>query len=177
MDEHTNPEAQGQSHGQSDSEDTSRMGQPDAEGDSTGGSGPGSEASRTSGSHLQRGDEQVSQADGDHLRERHPERVPRPEHVEAFREKIEAAFREGDPSAAWLVVQALLNWSGDLVVDAAKSRFTANFGTNQCQNCSGLKAGPGVAATCYQVKQCYYSNFRVDGLSPKQARMAELLGE
>jgi hypothetical protein len=69
-----------------------------------------------------------------------------------------------------------LNWTDEVTTDAAKSRFKLNFGTARCQNCTGLQAGPEVAATCYQVQQCYYTNFRGDKLTPKQARIASLLG-
>lgn len=56
-------------------------------------------------------------------------------------------------------------------MDAAKNRFRANFATEVCQRCRGLKAGPGVSATCFQMQACYYNHFRGDEKSPKQERL------
>mgnify|MGYP006992517242 CR=1 FL=1 len=86
-------------------------------------------------------------------------------------------FSGGNPAEAWEVSQALLQFSSELVVEASRTRFKLNFGSNQCRNCTGLKAGPGVVATCYQVQQCYYSNIREDDLNPRLARIADLLGK
>ena len=176
MDDRSNPETPGPTHGEPPPKDSPRVGRSDAEGDGPSGPGPGPQVAGAPGSDLQGGNGEVPQEDGDHLRERHPERVPRPEHVEAFREKVTQAFQAGDPEAAWIAVQALLTWTDEITADAAKSRFQLNFGTERCQNCTGLKAGPDVVATCYQVKLCYYTNFRGDGLTPRQARIANLLG-
>jgi len=86
------------------------------------------------------------------------------------------AFQNGDPEKAWDIIQELLGWTGELVTESARERFRLNFGTERCQNCTGLKAGPGVVATCFQVQQCYYRHIRGDDLSPKQARVLDLLG-
>jgi hypothetical protein len=58
--------------------------------------------------------------------------------------------------------------------EAASARFRANYGTPVCEQCDGLKAGPGVAATCFQLKQCFYTNLKV-GADKKQARLIERL--
>jgi len=59
-------------------------------------------------------------------------------------------------------------------VEAARARFKTTFGTDRCNRCDGLKAGPGVAATCFQVKQCYYRNFKDADLTPKQSRVLRI---
>jgi hypothetical protein len=48
----------------------------------------------------------------------------------------------------------------EILRQAAKDRFAVNFGTDVCLSCDGLKAGPDVLATCYQVRQCNYSNVK-----------------
>jgi hypothetical protein len=63
----------------------------------------------------------------------------------------------------------------EAVGEAAKSRFKANFATEVCQHCRGLKAGPGVSATCFQMQACYFDNFREDETSPKQKRIIDSL--
>lgn len=62
-----------------------------------------------------------------------------------------------------------------LLRDLAASRFRENFGTEVCGRCDGLKAGPDVVATCYQTKQCYYSNQKAGDENPVQARLISLL--
>lgn len=44
--------------------------------------------------------------------------------------------------------------------ELAKLRFGTNFGTDICTDCDGLKAGPGVVATCFQVKACNFTNVK-----------------
>jgi hypothetical protein len=64
-----------------------------------------------------------------------------------------------------------------LWLEAAQLRFRLNFGTHICDRCDGLKAGPGVVATCYQIRQCYYDNIREGEGTPKQKRVIESLLE
>ena len=59
-------------------------------------------------------------------------------------------------------------------VELAKARFKLNFGTALCENCDGLRAGPGVTATCFQVKQCHFDNFREDN-HPRHLRVLNSL--
>lgn len=59
--------------------------------------------------------------------------------------------------------------------EAAQARFKANFGTSQCEHCDGLKAGPGVVATCYQVQQCNFTNIKEDDMSSKHERVIDRL--
>lgn len=69
----------------------------------------------------------------------------------------------------------LLSLARALILEAAKARFEKNFATPRCDNCEGLKAGPGVAATCFQVRQCFFTNIKNQDTSPKQTRLIEIL--
>lgn len=61
--------------------------------------------------------------------------------------------------------------------EAAHLRFQVNFATPACESCDGLKAGPGVVATCFQVRRCNYSNVKEGDASPKQLRVIQSLLE
>jgi TPR repeat protein len=87
---------------------------------------------------------------------------------------VQEAFTSGNPQAAWAATQRVISMAHALQKEAATSRFKANYGTSVCEHCDGLKAGPGVAATCFQLKQCYYTNLKV-GADKKQARLIERL--
>jgi hypothetical protein len=62
-----------------------------------------------------------------------------------------------------------------MAIEAGQLRFRINFGTPICHNCTGLKAGPGVLATCFQVQQCNYANIKEGELTDKQQRLLETL--
>jgi len=83
------------------------------------------------------------------------------------------AFRKGDGAQAWQRVCQLLELTRRLEHEAAQARFKANFGTTMCDACEGLKAGRGVAATCFQVKRCYYTNIKTTDMSSKQRAVIE----
>jgi hypothetical protein len=72
------------------------------------------------------------------------------------------------------VAKELATFARGLVIEAAKARFEKNFATPVCNNCDGLKAGPGVTATCFQVRQCFYSNIRAETTS-REARIIDAL--
>lgn len=108
---------------------------------------------------------------------RHYPRVPTQETVEALESAIQEAFTTGDPQQVWVQVRELVHLSKNLVRESAEVRFKNNFGTEVCERCDGLKAGPGVAATCYQIRQCYYTNKKVDATTPKQAQLIERLAK
>ena len=61
------------------------------------------------------------------------------------------------------------------VREAAEARFKANFGSSQCDNCDGLKAGPNVVATCFQTKCCYFGNVQADEATPRHQRTIDSL--
>ena len=106
-------------------------------------------------------------------RGRHP-RVLQPKDLDNLEVMIHDTFASGDPNAAWEATRELIATAHTLQKEAATSRFKANFGTELCSRCEGLKAGPDVAATCFQMKQCYYTNFKVEA-DLKQARLIETL--
>ncbi len=54
-------------------------------------------------------------------------------------------------------------------------RFRLNFGTPICDRCDGLKVGPGVVATCFQVRQCNYDNVKQGAMTPRQSRVVQSL--
>jgi hypothetical protein len=95
-----------------------------------------------------------------HLRERHPPRVPTLDDIEQLETELQAAFVGGDPTAAWQKSQELISLAKNIARQSSKDRFKVNYGTPNCESCSGLKAGPDVIATCFQVRQCNYSNVR-----------------
>lgn len=99
---------------------------------------------------------------GHHLRSRPATRIPSLEDLALFEKAAREAFTQGDPAKAWQVMQALLDYAREAVLDGAKWRFKANFGTSVCQTCRGLHAGEGVAATCFQTKRCHYDHLRKD---------------
>ena len=178
MDDHEDIETAGQKLDPgSNPQDPPRVGQSDAEGPSQGDRSGRPTSSGTSGGDLQGGVRQVPTEAGHHLRGRHPQGISVQEDVETFRSQLTVAFNEGNPEKAWEVSQRLLDFASDLVIESAKYRFKLNFGTDLCRTCTGLKAGPGVAATCYQVQQCTYSHIRADALNPRQARLVDLLGK
>lgn len=158
----------------SGSEDSSRVESPGTTGVEGSDQQPGQESPRDPSSlGLQEG-KGSPDSPGDHLRERHHPRVYTQEDFESLEAAIQEAFSKGEPEAVWKEVQALVSASKNLVRDAAKDRFKANFGKEICNHCDGLKAGPDVVSTCFQLKQCYYSNVK-SRTSPKQSKLISLL--
>ena len=88
------------------------------------------------------------------------------------------AFESGDPTQAFQATSDLIEAYRAQSAELAQLRFKVNFGSPICENCDGLRAGPGVIATCYQVKRCDYTNVRGDVINPTQRQViASLLGE
>lgn len=114
---------------------------------------------------------------GNHLRGRHPKRVPEPRDLDPIEDHLVEALRARNIGDVWKASQKLLETARATLTEAARVRFEANYGTSVCNNCSGLKAGPGVVATCFQVRQCFYRNFTEKDLTPRQGRIADALGE
>jgi len=88
---------------------------------------------------------------------------------------VVAGFESGNPHEAWQATRDLIQISKRAVREAAQSRFKANFGTSRCDTCEGLSAGPDVIATCFQMKECYYSNLKSQDQTSKQQKIAERL--
>jgi hypothetical protein len=108
-----------------------------------------------------------------HLRGRHPKRVPRSEDIDNLETQILEAFKEANPKKVWGLVQQLITLTQEAITEAARARFQANFGSDVCKNCEGLKAGSGVVSTCFQVERCYYTNIKATDVTPKQERLIE----
>ena len=70
------------------------------------------------------------------------------------------SFQTGNPSEVYRHVQELAQAYQDSLDEAAELRFKLNFGSEICGSCEGLRAGPGVIATCYQVRKCNFSNVK-----------------
>lgn len=83
------------------------------------------------------------------------------------------AFQAGEPEQVYALVREVLDLARLATDEAGEARFRTNFGSPRCDNCTGLKAGPGVVATCFQVKRCYYTNIRASDVTPKQQRVIE----
>lgn len=90
-------------------------------------------------------------------------------------ERLEGAFLAGDADTAFTTAKAICESLRDVVAEAASLRFHVNFGTPICDRCDGLRAGPGVVATCYQMRQCHYGNFKEGEASPRQRRALDVL--
>lgn len=59
----------------------------------------------------------------------------------------------------------------EAMLEGAKLRFKLNFGTPTCEECDGLRAGPGVIATCFQIKRCDYASLKDENQDPDQVRL------
>lgn len=99
------------------------------------------------------------------------ERISTLKEIAEVEKTLVQGFEGGDPEQVWSAAQQLVETSKRLVIEAAKYRFKTNFGTSRCDSCTGLKVTPGVTATCFQVKQCYYSNFSETELTERQIRI------
>jgi hypothetical protein len=76
------------------------------------------------------------------------------------------AFLDGDFDTAHQAALDLREAYHEALLEAAHQRYRVNFGTTTCDNCDGLKAGPGVVATCFQVQKCNFDSIR-DGSESK----------
>jgi len=90
-------------------------------------------------------------------------------------EDLLRSFETGDPSAVYLEAQKLVQAYQKQSLELAQYRFKVNFGTPICTNCDGLRAGPGIVATCFQRQQCHYSNFKEGDHTPKVGRVLDRL--
>lgn len=139
---------------------------PGTEGSSRRSRSAGQESLGDSTSHREKEDSAGTSSDEHHLRERHSAGVPTLADVESVEADLRFAFESGNPNLAWQKSQELISLAKEALRQAAKDRFKVNFGSEVCNTCDGLKTGPGVLATCFQVRQCNYSN--VKGTTPRQ---------
>jgi hypothetical protein len=85
------------------------------------------------------------------------------------------AFLDGDFEGAYRAAQELRDAYHEALNEAARQRYRANFGTESCSSCDGLKAGPGVLATCFQVQKCNFDSIHEGSESPTQLRILNRL--
>lgn len=85
------------------------------------------------------------------------------------------AFLDGNFERAYSAALELQVAYREALAEASKVRFKLNFGTGICQNCEGLKAGPGVTATCFQIQRCDFKNIKEGDEDPHQARVIDKL--
>lgn len=90
-------------------------------------------------------------------------------------EDLLRSFETGDPEVAYAAAVNLVVAYRELQRELAKVRFQTNFGSKLCENCEGLKAGPGVIATCYQVRMCNFTNFKESDHSSRHLRVLDSL--
>lgn len=109
--------------------------------------------------------------DGDHQRSRYRAGIPQ----ENLADQAFYSFESGDPKVVHASVSRLAEAYRELHGEAAKLRFQLNFGTPICSDCDGLKAGPGVVATCFQVRKCNYENVREDQITDRHQRILQSL--
>jgi hypothetical protein len=85
---------------------------------------------------------------------------------------------EGDPEKAYQAALELQAAYHEALAEGSRLRFKVNFGTEVCNRCEGLRAGPGVAATCFQIQRCDYTNVKEEAADPRHQRLiASLTGK
>lgn len=105
------------------------------------------------------------------LRRRPGQRIQEIDHSTALLE----AFDKGDFDLAYTSAVQLQKEYRKLRRDMARLRFQLNFGSQECENCDGLHAGPNVVATCYQIQRCYFQNLRKGEVEGHQVQLLERL--
>ena len=111
--------------------------------------------------------------DGHHPLGRSPKSISREGLIAA--DQLEQAFQSGDASLAYESGLRLTEAYRALWFEAANLRFRLNFGSPLCEHCEGLKAGAGVVATCFQVRQCNFDNIKEGQVTPRQQRVLDRL--
>jgi len=111
--------------------------------------------------------------DGHHSSGRPPKSVSREGLIAA--DQLEQAFQSGDAPLAYESGLKLTEAYRALWAEAAAMRFRLNFGSPLCEHCEGLKVGPGVVATCFQVRQCNFDNVKEGQATPRQQRVLDRL--
>jgi len=143
--------------------------------DSQGREGQGSQSHRDAEVSGDRTRGEIPTSDGNRWDPGHRQRVPRP--VADVEQEVLNAFETGDPSIAYSATMRIVSLYGDTVTECARLRFVINFGTSVCDHCEGLKAGPGVVATCFQLRRCVFRNVREGDVTAKQSTLIDLLAD
>lgn len=90
-------------------------------------------------------------------------------------ETLLQAFLDGDFEKAYRSALELRTAYHEALVEASRLRYLVNFGTEACSNCEGLKAGPGVVATCFQTQKCNFDSIHDGSESPTHLRILDRL--
>jgi hypothetical protein len=93
----------------------------------------------------------------DSIRDRYQSRIPGTRVVDPS-DTLLKAFLDGCFETAHQAALDLKEAYHEALTEAARQRYRVNFGTEACNNCDGLKAGPGVVATCFQVQKCNFDS-------------------
>lgn len=110
----------------------------------------------------------------DPLRDRCHARIPGTRAVDPS-ETLLQAFLDGDFEVAYQAALELKRAYHEALFEASHQRFLVNFGTEVCSSCDGLKTGPKVIATCFQVKRCNFTNVYEGLESPYHLRILDRL--
>lgn len=169
---HEDPTTRGKER--ANSEEPLGMGRPDVEGHPEGGEEFGPQVSWSPAGHPER-EIGVGSAQLRHnLGIRPSTRIPGTR-IEDPSEVLLREFLNGNFETAYRIAQELQIAYHEALLEASQQRFKVNFGGPMCDNCSGLKAGPGVLATCFQVKRCNFDSVREGTESLVQLRVLEQL--
>ena len=153
-----------------DSDGNLGMGRSDVEGDSASGSIGGSETPGASQGDPGREVGTNSPELRDNFRSRPATGIPGHREVDPS-EVLLQAFIDGDFPLALSAAQELQLAYHEALLESGKLRFKLNFGTTVCESCEGLKAGPDVVATCFQIKKCEFKSIRNGAASPRQLQI------
>jgi hypothetical protein len=85
------------------------------------------------------------------------------------------AFLDGDFEKAYRAAEDLRAAYHEALNEGARLRYRVNFGTEVCNRCEGLKAGPGVIATCFQVQKCNFDSIHEGSESPLHLKILDRL--
>lgn len=110
---------------------------------------------------------------GDLRIRRHP-RIPGTRVIDPS-EALLQAFLDGDVEKAYQSALELKTAYHEALTEASRLRYRINFGTEVCSNCDGLRAGPGVVATCFQVQKCDFDSIHEGSESPSHLRILDRL--
>lgn len=155
-------------------EESSGVGRSRLEGDQASGSDRGPAGARSQEGHPRGPVREDTPESRNHLRYGSGARIPGTRIIDPS-EVLLQAFLDGDFEGAYQAAQDLRAAYHEALNEAARQRYRANFGTESCNSCEGLKAGPGVLATCFQVQKCNFDSIREGSESPTKLKILDLL--
>ena len=155
-------------------EESGRVGYSGLEGHQIGGPSRRPEGSHSQEGHPRRSVREDTPEFRDHLRHGSGARIPGTRVIDPS-EVLLQAFLDGNFEGAYQAAQELRAAYHEALNEAARQRYRAHFGSESCNNCEGLKAGPGVLATCFQVQKCNFDSIREGSESPTQLKILDRL--